>query len=131
MSMASGLEVRVPYLDHELVETVMAIPGQLKLSPEINKPLLVAASPELPRSAVRRPKMGFQLPFDAWLRGALKDRVTEAVYSPHLAGALGLIPRELERIWTEFQARSSDLNAQRIWSIAALLLWCQENALVY
>jgi asparagine synthase (glutamine-hydrolysing) len=69
--MAHSLEVRVPFLDHRLVEHVAALPAALKLSPTETKPLLRAAMmDDLGVETLNRPKMGFTFPFSQWLRGA-------------------------------------------------------------
>jgi asparagine synthase (glutamine-hydrolysing) len=127
MSMAHGLELRVPFLDHLLVEELLAIPGPMKLSDEVNKPLLVAAAPTLPRAAVYRKKMGFQLPFDAWLRGALKPKVEALLLEGALTTIAGLRSAEVEHMWRSFQMGSRDINATRIWSLVALSFWCDRN----
>src|ERR1019366_6362824 len=69
MSMAHSLEVRVPLLDHEVVELVASFPGVWKRGTSPPKPLLVdAVSDLIPREVYARPKMGFVLPYDHWLR---------------------------------------------------------------
>ncbi len=72
MSMSHGFEVRVPLIDHVLVEKTLTLPGGVKLRPPAQKALLVNAAPPLPDSVSRRPKMGFLLPLDAWFRGPLR-----------------------------------------------------------
>ena len=73
MSMAHGLEVRVPLLDQDVVELVARLPGEFKLDAHRDKGLLVDAIGDvLPPAVTRRPKMGFTLPFQAWLRGPLR-----------------------------------------------------------
>jgi asparagine synthase (glutamine-hydrolysing) len=72
MGMAHALEIREPLLDHRLVERTMTVPGRWKLAHRQNKPLLARAVPELPAAASARPKMGFTLPLETWLRGPLR-----------------------------------------------------------
>lgn len=67
MSMACGVELRVPYLDAALVDTVTRIPAAVRL--ERGKALLKRAVPEIPTWAAREPKRGFMFPIDTWLRG--------------------------------------------------------------
>ena len=70
MSMAHSIEARVPYLDHRLVEHVLALPAALKLDRARPKPLLLdALGDRLPREVWDRPKMGFTLPMASWMRG--------------------------------------------------------------
>jgi asparagine synthase (glutamine-hydrolysing) len=68
MSMAHGVEVRLPYLDTRLVETVTAIPQATRLS--AGKALLVKAVPEIPSWIASQPKRGFMFPVERWLGGA-------------------------------------------------------------
>ena len=68
MSMASGVELRVPFLDSRLFDTLSRIPAATRLEP--GKALLAAAVPELPEWVVKRPKRGFLFPMADWLDGA-------------------------------------------------------------
>lgn len=65
MTMAWGLELRVPLVDRVLLETIAAIPSQARLAP--GKQLLIKAVPEIPDWVINRPKRGFRFPFDQWL----------------------------------------------------------------
>jgi asparagine synthase (glutamine-hydrolysing) len=71
MSMAWGLELRVPMVDQVLVDTIAAIPSSLRLA--AGKQLLVQAVPELPNWVVNRPKQGFCFPFEQWLTHGWQD----------------------------------------------------------
>ena len=86
MSMRHSVEVRVPFLDHKLVEYVASLPVEIKMNPHksakisinqrLNKPLLVeAVRDKLPAEIFNRPKMGFTFPFAEWLRSAPDDLV--------------------------------------------------------
>ena len=87
MSMAHGLEVRVPLIDHRLARRVLALPGSWKLDSGTPKPLLVKAlGGQLPEKIVHRQKRGFTLPFEHWLRDALRPVVEESLL-PRLAMA--------------------------------------------
>lgn len=72
MSMHHSIEVRVPFLDHPLVEYVSSLPAEIKFSKskeDFNKPLLVGAVKDIiPHEILKRPKMGFTFPFEKWLR---------------------------------------------------------------
>ena len=69
MSMYHSIEVRVPFLDHKLVEYLSSLPSDLKLSKKLNKPLLIEAiSDLLPQEIFNRPKMGFTVPSSKWLQ---------------------------------------------------------------
>ena len=74
MSMAHAVEVRVPFLDHILVENVINLPTEFKISNLMNKQLLVKAlSNDLPREIWDRPKIGFTFPFGDWIKGNMAE----------------------------------------------------------
>ena len=127
MSMAHALEVRVPLLDHVLVEKVLRVRGALKLSDAEKKPLLTAGVPGLPREVRTRMKMGFTLPFDTWFRGPLRGWMEDILLSSSTR-QLGLF-REgaVERLWRSFLQSERYTSHSRIWSIAALAGWCRAN----
>ena len=127
MSMAHGLEVRVPLIDHQLARRVLALPGSWKLNAGTPKPLLVRAlNGELPEKVVHRPKRGFTLPFEHWLRDALRP-VVEASLGKIGDGALGSLISEpaARRVWQDFlQGRTS---WSRPWSLYVLQSWCERH----
>jgi asparagine synthase (glutamine-hydrolysing) len=75
MSMAWGLELRVPLVDRILLETISSIPSTLRLA--TGKQLLIKAVPELPTWVVNRPKRGFLFPFEQWMLGEWRDHFRE------------------------------------------------------
>jgi asparagine synthase (glutamine-hydrolysing) len=103
MSMAHSIEIRVPFLDNALVETVLAYPAKEKFNPRLPKSLLLAATKDLlPEQIWNRPKMGFSLPMADWMRGPLADFCH--------AGLDQLVQENLvdsknrQQIWSEFQS---------------------------
>src|SRR5438128_156216 len=83
MSMAASIESRVPFLDHELVEYVAAMPGHVKLRGWQTKAVLRAAIRDLvPRKILTRRKMGFPVPVGRWFRGPFSSLVDEFVLGP-------------------------------------------------
>lgn len=119
MSMAHSLEVRVPLLDHLLLEDVMRLPGRAKLNSRKPKPLLVRSLPEsLPAGITGRPKRGFILPFAEWLPGQLRAEVEDAFENPP-AALEGIINKESVRaIWQSFLAGGCSWT--RPWSLYVL-----------
>jgi asparagine synthase (glutamine-hydrolysing) len=82
-SMAHSLEVRVPLLDHTLVEWASGLPPELKLKGGEGKYILKKSlEPHLPEDVLYRAKKGFSIPTAAWLRGPLRAQVRQAVLSP-------------------------------------------------
>lgn len=85
-SMAHSLEVRVPLLDHKLVEWLATLPSDLKLRGREGKYLLKRAmEPKLSKDILYRPKMGFGVPLASWFRGPLRQRVRGALLGERLA----------------------------------------------
>jgi asparagine synthase (glutamine-hydrolysing) len=119
MSMAHSLEVRVPLLDHILLEDVMRLPGKTKVNSKLPKPLLVRSLPEaLPAAITARPKRGFTLPFVDWLPGQLRAEVDETFESPPSALA-GIINKDaVQDIWRAFLKGESSWT--RPWALYVL-----------
>src|SRR2546430_1338953 len=102
MSMAHGLEVRAPFLDHRLVELVARLPGRTKVPGPATKPLLRAAlDGRVPRTACFRPKHGFTAPIGRWLRDGLRDCVEERLFSRSRLGRDLFEPTSLRRLWED------------------------------
>jgi asparagine synthase (glutamine-hydrolysing) len=127
MSMAHGLEVRVPLIDHRLARRVLALPGSRKLDSGTPKPLLVRAlGGQLPEKIVRRQKQGFTLPFKHWLRDALRSTVEESLHQIG-GGVLGTLisERAVRGVWEDFlKGRTS---WSRPWSLYVLQSWCRQH----
>lgn len=130
MSMCHGLEVRVPFLDHKLAEYVVALPDQYKESRGTPKRLLVEAiSPQLPQQIVRRPKQGFTLPFEPWMRGHLRQFCEERL-SKNRLGDRGIFePTTVQKLWNDFLEGSSTVSWSRLWVLVALEEWLEHNAI--
>ena len=127
MSMAHGLEIRVPLVDHQLVGRVLALPGSWKLDKRTPKPLLVhALHGELPDEIIHRPKRGFTMPFEHWLRDALRPVVEESLRKIG-DSALGTLisERAAYRVWEDFLAGRTSWS--RPWSLYVLQGWCQQH----
>lgn len=124
MSMAHSLEVRVPLLDHRLVEAVLRLPDAVKRDGGPPKPLLRRAVEDLLPAAVRtrRDKWGFVFPFDLWLRGPLRRTCLEWQGGP----ADLLRPEAVRKIQRAYE--SGRLHWSRPWALAVLQGWGAENA---
>ncbi len=127
MSMAHGLEVRVPLIDHQLARRVLALPGAWKHNAKTPKPQLVKAlGGQLPDKIVHRPKRGFTLPFEHWLRGELRPVVEQTLRSIADGPLRGLINQPaVLRIWQDFLAGRTSWS--RPWSLYVLQCWCQQH----
>lgn len=126
MSMAHGLEVRVPLLDHRLAAYVVALPDALKSAGRAPKSLLVNSLPRpLPADLTRRPKRGFTLPFDSWMRGALQSYCGTQLGD--LDGRGLLQPGEATRLWSRFNQRVHGVTWSRVWALVALNAWLERH----
>jgi asparagine synthase (glutamine-hydrolysing) len=121
--MAATLEVRVPFLNVELVELAARMPVRLKLHGLKRKYILKrAAESLLPKDVVWRKKAGFGAPVRSWLRGALKDMV-EDLLSEETVRRRGLFrPQEVRRIIDANLSGREDYNLQ-VFQLLTLELW--------
>jgi asparagine synthase (glutamine-hydrolysing) len=129
MSMAHGLEVRVPLIDHKLARQLMALPGLWKLNAGTPKPLLVhALRGELPDQIVHRPKRGFTLPFEHWLRDALRPEIENSLGKFEDGPLCEVISAPaVSRIWADFL--SGKTSWSRPWALFVLQRWCEQHSL--
>jgi asparagine synthase (glutamine-hydrolysing) len=99
MSMAHSLEIRVPFLDHKLVEFCAQLPGNLKIRRGMNKYLLrTVMKPLLPSLILNRSKQGFPIPIKTWFRGVLDEFVREKLLASN-GPCLSFFPRrEIARV---------------------------------
>lgn len=118
MSMAHSLEVRVPLLDHILVERVLPLPASAKTNGGSPKPLMAKAVGDLlpPLVRDRRDKKGFVFPWEQWLKGAFGQSV-----DPTREPVLGLQPQAVRHIWEQFQ--QGKMHWSRAWTLVALNEW--------
>ncbi len=130
MSMAHGLEVRVPLLDHTIADKLFRMPGAWKLNPNLPKPLLLGAIPSLlPEGLVRQKKRGFTLPFEHWLRQDLRGIVEKALTHIDRGPLAGVLSREaVWDVWQSFLAGKTSWS--RPWSLYVLQHWCERHAIV-
>ena len=113
-SMSVGLELRVPLLDHRLVETAVPLPGRWKGNDGRAKPLLLdAVGPRLPGWVGAQRKRGFTFPWRAWLVGPLRDRAHAAVSNRDAWRTVGLDDTEPEQMWFRFLRDDARVSARR------------------
>jgi len=127
MSMAHALEVRVPFLDHRLVETVLSIPDQWKEPSTPKKLLTDALQGLLPEALTQREKMGFVLPWEHWMRGPLESICEQGIAA--LKRLEVLEHSELDRLWQAFLNRDPRVNVTRIWMLVTLGNWMDRHGI--
>ena len=116
-SMAHALEVRVPLLDHELVEWIATLPPDLKLKNREGKYIFKKGlEPYLPDDILYRPKMGFAVPLGSWFKGPLKQQVRDCLLGETMADT-GLFDQKfLKKMVDQHQSGLRDYSAS-IWSL--------------
>jgi asparagine synthase (glutamine-hydrolysing) len=127
-SMAHALEVRVPLLDHKLVEWISSLPPDFKLRGREGKYVFKKAmEPYLSDNILYRPKMGFSVPLAKWFRGPLRERVREAVLSPAMVDSGYFNPDSLRQLLDQHQAGVRD-NSSPLWSLLMYDAFLRQNA---
>lgn len=124
-SMAHGLEARSPLLDHKLMEWAARIPAAQKMEGGITKSILKSAlEPFLPKEILYRPKMGFGVPIDEWLKGELKEFAYDTLLSTK-ARQRGLITPAYAKTMLDEHCGGVRLHHTRLWALLMLELWFQ------
>jgi asparagine synthase (glutamine-hydrolysing) len=123
MSMAHGLESRVPFLDHPLVEFAASIPSSFALKGLEGKNILKSAVEDLlPHSIIYRKKMGFPTPWSQWLAGEQLQELENLLLDPRSIRRNLFQPDAVRRIFAEHRSHTRD-NSNRIWRLLNLELW--------
>lgn len=125
-AMANGLETRVPMLDHRVVEFAWRLPMHQKIRNGETKWLLrQMLYRHVPKHLIERPKQGFGVPLDAWLRGPLRDW-GEALLAPAKLRQQGLLNAELvQRKWHEHQTGKRNWQHQ-LWDVLMFQAWLEQ-----
>lgn len=125
MSMAHSLEVRVPFLDHTLVEYCLSLPDKIK-HPDTPKSLMVNSLGGLvPDSVVNRKKMGFVLPWEQWLKNELAEYAESRLVS--LGSRSYFNYPAISELWSRFKNNDSGVSFSRIWLLVSLSEWLEQN----
>jgi asparagine synthase (glutamine-hydrolysing) len=124
MSMAHSIEIRVPFLDNALVETVLSYPSAKKFDPRLPKSLLLRATSDLiPEAIWNRPKMGFSLPMAQWMRGPIADFCRSGL--DHLVHESLLDNKSRAWVWTNFTTGKTHWS--NAWAAVVLGHYLQRN----
>ncbi len=124
-SMATSLETRLPLLDHRLVEFSWRLPDDVKLRGSTTKWLLRAILDRyIPRSLIERPKMGFTVPIDKWLRGPLKDWAGDMLGDTAFEAMFPVRHAPIRRLWDDYLAQRGPA-ANEIWALVMLSAWSE------
>lgn len=127
LSMAHSLEVRAPFLDWRLVELAMSIPGSLKIRGRVLKYILrKVAARYLPADVLDRPKEGFVLPANTWLRAALAPLLDRILADERLAVHGLYNPAAVRALRARFAA-GDDAVTFKVWTLMAFQIWFEEQ----
>lgn len=125
MSMAHGLELRVPFMDYTLVEYALSIPDKYKY-PHTPKKLLVDSLADLlPPEIVNRPKMGFTLPWEQWMKNELRSFCETHLHT--LSNSKPFDNRGMMQLWQQFLKGDPTVSWSRIWPLVVLGYWLEKN----
>ncbi|KAA0694276.1 N-acetylglutaminylglutamine amidotransferase [Halopseudomonas laoshanensis] len=129
MTMAWGLEARVPFLDHEVVELAARVPGRFKL-PDDGKYVLKEASRKvIPAAVIDRPKGYFPVPGLKYLEGSTLDWVTESLTSQRALERGLFNPGYIDTLLSDPKAHITPLRGSKLWQLAMLGLWLDAHNL--
>jgi asparagine synthase (glutamine-hydrolysing) len=127
-TMAVALEGRVPLLDHRVIEHSWAVPMSQKIRNGKGKWLLRQVLHRyVPPALVERPKMGFGVPIDSWLRGPLRDWANELLNPAKLAADGLLRPEPILAAWKQHQDGTRDWQYP-LWTVLMFQAWRQRWA---
>jgi asparagine synthase (glutamine-hydrolysing) len=130
VSMAVGLELRVPLIDQDLVRQFFHLDEASRYRPVGSKRVLRTLGLEgLDPALFDRPKRGFVMPFDRWIRRNLFRSMDETLRDRALAESVGLRGDAIARLWEGYQAGAPGLYWSRVWSLYILLDWCRRHGL--
>jgi asparagine synthase (glutamine-hydrolysing) len=123
-TMASGVEARVPLLDHRLVEFALGLPAELKIAEGQGKWILKKVGERyLPRETLYRAKRGFDIPLSEWFRGDWRTFVRDTL-SPTALRRVGVLqPREVERVIAHHESRPGFTTSHMVFTLLCLQIW--------
>ncbi len=127
MTMAWGLEARVPFLDQDLLEIAARMPPELKLKSDGKHPLKVISRGLLPDKVIDRPKGYFPMPALKYVKGEFLDFMRDILHSQACRNR-GLYQRDyIDRLLAEPEKHHTRLNGSKLWHVALLEFWLQSN----
>jgi asparagine synthase (glutamine-hydrolysing) len=128
-TMAQSVEERVPILDRDLIEFAFRIPSSLKIRGGVEKYIWRRAVKDLlPRAILERPKQGFGVPYVGWVRGELREAISQVLHESRLARTV-LPSRNFDKLRAGFDRAGSGRPAVIAWNLFALEVWASRFGL--
>ncbi|WP_150722755.1 asparagine synthase (glutamine-hydrolyzing) [Pandoraea capi] len=126
-AMSVSLETRVPFLDHRVVEFAWSLPLEYKLRNGVTKwPLREILYRHVPRELIERPKMGFGVPLDRWLRGPLREWAESLLSESRLRAEGFFQPEPIRRRWQEHLSGQRNWQYQ-LWDVLMFQAWFEAS----
>lgn len=127
-SMAASLETRLPFVDTELLSVISRMEPGARFQPVKAKLALRRAGLKgLDPQMFDRPKSGFELPFNRWLKSSLGEEIGSTLLDAPLVASAGLQPEAVAHLWRAFTAGAKGLYWTRIWALYSLIRWVRVN----
>ncbi|GIV33705.1 MAG: hypothetical protein KatS3mg031_1240 [Chitinophagales bacterium] len=125
MSMANSLEVRVPFLDHRVVDFVFSLPAEFKIHKGMRKRILKDAFQDLlPPQIQKRGKQGFEVPLLRWFTGELRPLITNDLLSAERVRSQGLFDVQvIEKLKRQLFSASPGEAVSRVWGLIVFQYW--------
>ncbi len=129
MSMANGLEIRVPFLDHEVVEFASSLPEAYKITGQMRKRIVQDAfRPMLPPELYQRPKHGFEVPLLHWFRTELKSLITDDLLNSKIIVEQGVFDvSKVQEILGRLYSNNPGDSATHIWNLIVFQTWWKRH----
>ena len=125
MGMANSLEIRVPFLDHQLIEFVLSVPDKYKVGAHQKQLLLDSVSGWIPDEIVDRKKMGFVLPIEKWMKNELNSFCENALMELEKFKEFDL--KYVFKMWNHYLAGDPRIQWVKIWSLVILGCWSSKH----
>jgi asparagine synthase (glutamine-hydrolysing) len=127
-SMAASIETRLPLVDQVLLTQVDRLPQALRYEPVRSKSMLRRIGLQgLDPALFTRPKSGFDLPYDRWLRCSLGRKIDGTMRDAQSVRQTGLNPAAVSRLWQAFLDGAPGLYWSRVWAIYVYIRWCHRH----